>query len=115
MSGEIWTFKNILDESLRVARALHDAGIRQNDVVSIIAQNRFEFVSVAFGTLFLNAIFAPLNISYTERKSQALEIKLIRYFKQLLSGLISDSHEVSKKNYNHKKLLEKLFKKIINY
>lgn len=51
-----------------MAKVLYDAGIRQNDVVSIISENRNEFVSVAYGTLFLNAILAPINYTYIERE-----------------------------------------------
>lgn len=68
MTGETWTFKKILDESLKMAKMLHDAGIRQNDVVAIISENRSEYVAVAYGTLFLNATLAPMNYTYTERK-----------------------------------------------
>lgn len=67
-TGEIWTFEQILKESLNAAKALFDAGIRQNDIVAIISQNRFEFVAVSFGILYLNAAIAPLNFSFTERE-----------------------------------------------
>lgn len=52
-----------------IAKSLYGAGIRKDDVVSIVAENRHEFPAIVFGTLFLNATVAPLNTTYTERKS----------------------------------------------
>jgi long-subunit acyl-CoA synthetase (AMP-forming) len=51
-----------------MAKMLYDAGIRQNDVISIISENRNEYVAVSFATLFLNAILAPINSTYTDRE-----------------------------------------------
>jgi acyl-CoA synthetase (AMP-forming)/AMP-acid ligase II len=51
-----------------MSKALYGAGIRQNDVIAIIAENRHEFPAIAFGAFFLNAIVAPINVTYTERK-----------------------------------------------
>ena len=65
---EQWTFNDILEQSVKVAKALYGAGIRQNDVVSILSENRLEYAAIAYGTIFLNAICAPANYAYTERK-----------------------------------------------
>ncbi|KAG5668822.1 hypothetical protein PVAND_016745 [Polypedilum vanderplanki] len=67
-TGETWSFREILTPSSKLARVLYGAGIRQNDVVSILAENRFEFTAISYGTILLNAILAPVNTTYTERE-----------------------------------------------
>lgn len=64
----------MLEQTSRLARVLHGAGIRQNDVISIISENRFEFPAIVFGAFYLGAIVAPVNITYTERKIKMLII-----------------------------------------
>lgn len=51
-----------------MAKTMHGAGIRQNDVVTIISENRHEYSPIAFGAICLNAIIAPINTTYSERK-----------------------------------------------
>ncbi|XP_070505425.1 luciferin 4-monooxygenase-like [Chironomus tepperi] len=63
-----WTYNNILEQSVKVAKALYGAGIRQNDVITVLSENRLEYAAIAYGTLFLNAICAPANYGYTERE-----------------------------------------------
>ncbi|KAL7043369.1 hypothetical protein ACKWTF_001475 [Chironomus riparius] len=65
---EQWTFNDLLEQSVKVAKALYDAGIRQHDVISILSENRLEYAAIAYGTLYLNAICAPTNFAYTERE-----------------------------------------------
>ena len=55
-------------QSIKLAKVLHGAGIRQNDVISILAENRIEYAWVSYATMFLNAIVAPTNIAYTKSK-----------------------------------------------
>lgn len=52
-----------------MAKILYSSGLRQSDTISILSENRFEFAAIAFGAIFLNAIVAPLNVTYTESKS----------------------------------------------
>lgn len=52
-----------------MARVLHGAGIQQNDVISIVSENRLEFAAIVFGAFYLGAIVAPINTTYTERKN----------------------------------------------
>lgn len=68
ISSEVWTFEKVLNESIKMAKMLYDAGLRQNDVISIISENRSEYVAVSFATIFLNAILAPINSTYTDRE-----------------------------------------------
>ncbi|KAL7043366.1 hypothetical protein ACKWTF_001472 [Chironomus riparius] len=75
-----WTFNDILSESIKAAKALYGSGIRQNDVVSILSENRIEYAAFAYGTLFLNATIAPTNIAYTERElKHTLDITRPKY------------------------------------
>jgi acyl-CoA synthetase (AMP-forming)/AMP-acid ligase II len=57
-----------LDKSSEVARSLHGAGLKRNDVISVISENRHEFPVVSFGAFYLNATVAPISALYTERK-----------------------------------------------
>lgn len=68
MTKAVWTYRDMLEQSSVVAKALHGAGLRQNDVISVIAENRHEFLAATFGALCLNAAVAPVNVTYTERK-----------------------------------------------
>src|SRR5690349_12049473 len=67
-SNKILTFNDILDQSLKMAKVLHGMGLRKNDVIAIVAENRQEYAAISFGALFLNAIVAPVNVTYTESK-----------------------------------------------
>lgn len=67
-SNMIWTYRNVLEQSILMAKTLSGAGLQQNDVISIISENRHEFIAISFGAFLLNAIVAPINSSYTERK-----------------------------------------------
>ena len=58
----------MLDNTSLMARTLYGAGVRQNDVISILSENRHEFPAITFGAFYLNAIVAPVNVTYTERK-----------------------------------------------
>uniref|UniRef100_T1GTM7 Luciferin 4-monooxygenase n=1 Tax=Megaselia scalaris TaxID=36166 RepID=T1GTM7_MEGSC len=44
--------------------------INPGDVIAISSENRYEFAVIAFGTLFMNATLAPLNVSYTPSEIQ---------------------------------------------
>lgn len=63
-----WTAREILNASIEVVKALFGAGIKKDDVVSIVSENRLEFIVIAFGTFMLNAVLAPLNPNYSERE-----------------------------------------------
>lgn len=58
----------MLHNTTLMARALYGAGLRQNEVVSIVSENRHEYLAISFGAFFLNAIVAPVNVTYTERE-----------------------------------------------
>lgn len=58
----------MLDHTSLLARVLYGAGLRQNDVISIISENRFEYPAIVFGAFCLGVVVAPINVTYTERK-----------------------------------------------
>lgn len=68
LTGKEISAKELLNKSLEITKALIAHGARQGDVVSIISENRFEFVYALFGTIFLNCTLAPLNHTYSKRE-----------------------------------------------
>lgn len=69
-TGESLSAVELVAKCIEMAKALKAVGVRQGDVVSIVSENRFEFVFVSLATIFLNATLAPLNNSYSEREIQ---------------------------------------------
>lgn len=67
-TGKQLTANELLNKSIEFAKSLIAAGIQPNDVVSIVSENRFEFIFVLFGTIFLNCPLAPLNHTYSDRE-----------------------------------------------
>ena len=47
---------------------MFSAGVRENDVIGIVSENRLEFPVISFAAFYLGAIVSPINITYTERK-----------------------------------------------
>lgn len=68
MTNKTKTFNRILEESLTIARLFYELGIERNDVIAIVSENRQEYPAIIFGAMFLNAIVAPINVTYSERK-----------------------------------------------
>lgn len=68
ISGEEVTAREILEQSYRVAKSLSALGIKKGDVISLVSENRFEFVYVLFGSLILNVTISPINLTYSERE-----------------------------------------------
>lgn len=65
ITGEQLTARQLLTRSIDVSKALLKAGIKPGDTVSIISENRFEFIYIFFGTIFINCAVAPLNPTYS--------------------------------------------------
>lgn len=68
ITGKELTASQLRYGSIQVARCLLNEGIKPGDKISISAINRFEFVYVLFGTLFIGATLTPLNVTYSERE-----------------------------------------------
>lgn len=67
-TNHVWTFKQLHQESVKIAKALHGAGIKRNDIIGILCENRHENVAISYGTIYLNAVLAPANFGYTASK-----------------------------------------------
>lgn len=67
VTGRHYTSSEFLEDILRFLFAckVKRMNINQGDVIAISSENRYEFAVVVFGTLFMNAAVAPLNVSYT--------------------------------------------------
>lgn len=61
-------YSEVREQSIILAKSMFNAGVRERDVVGLIAENRLEFPVIAFAAIYLGAIVTPINITYTERK-----------------------------------------------
>ncbi|KAG4068876.1 hypothetical protein HA402_005024 [Bradysia odoriphaga] len=68
LTGKTVSAAQLLEKSIEIAKALLSSGIKEGDVVSIMSENRFEFVYVLLASIFINCAFAPLNHTYNERE-----------------------------------------------
>ena len=83
LTGRQYTAGELLNDILKFLFAIKvkRMNLGQGDVVAITSENRYEFAVVTFGTLFLNATVAPLNVSYTKDEMQhAINISKPKYF-----------------------------------
>ncbi|KAG5674516.1 hypothetical protein PVAND_004478 [Polypedilum vanderplanki] len=67
-TGESWSYDEILKFSIKISQALNNVGVKQNDIISIVAENCHQYMTVACGTFLMNAILAPFNYTYTKRE-----------------------------------------------
>lgn len=65
LTGQKLSGNELLNRSITISKALLAAGIKQGDTVSVIAESRFDYVFVLFGTIFINCTLAPLNHTYS--------------------------------------------------
>ncbi|KAG5683588.1 hypothetical protein PVAND_012861 [Polypedilum vanderplanki] len=66
LTGIKFTGNQILNSSIEIANALRNYGIKRNDVIGIVSENRIEFVKIAFATFILNAQLSPVNYNYVK-------------------------------------------------
>ena len=70
IAGErVITYSELADRSAKVAGALHAAGVRKGDRVSVMLGNVPEFVEVLHGAWRLGAVVAPLNVMLTAEEA----------------------------------------------
>ncbi|XP_037042998.1 luciferin 4-monooxygenase-like [Bradysia coprophila] len=67
-TGKTLSAIEVLSKSIVISKSLLATGIGPGDVVSIVSENRFEFIFALFGTMFLNRPIAPLNHTYSDRE-----------------------------------------------
>lgn len=78
-TGARWTYDFLKQESINLAKALLERGIRPGDRVAIMAGNCEQYVSVFFACMRIGAILVILNNTYTASEaSYALEFTGIR-------------------------------------
>ena len=56
-----WTYANLWERSIEVARALLAAGIGKNSRVGVLMTNRPEFLAAVFGTALAGGVAVPLS------------------------------------------------------
>jgi fatty-acyl-CoA synthase len=59
-----WSYRDLQDWSRRLARGLHEIGVRPGDRVALVVDNRPEFVAVKLAVARLGAVAVPVNFSY---------------------------------------------------
>ncbi|XP_055631141.1 uncharacterized protein LOC129771482 [Toxorhynchites rutilus septentrionalis] len=65
VTGESATYRDILEQSVRLGNRFHRIGFKKNTVIAIICENRLELALVAFAATYMNAIPTFLSPSYT--------------------------------------------------
>lgn len=68
ISKETITYHQILENALHVAKQFRSLGVSKGDVVALMIENTLHIGSYIMGALLTDAIFAPLNPSFTPCK-----------------------------------------------
>lgn len=55
---------------MKLALCLKKAGIKNNDVIGMVSENRMEFPIIALATYYVGATVAPMNVTYREREEK---------------------------------------------
>ena len=66
--GRSWTYRQLDDESNRVANALLQAGINPQQRIAFLNKNTPEFIACQFGANKVNAVMTPLNWRLASRE-----------------------------------------------
>ncbi|HEX7857990.1 MAG TPA: class I adenylate-forming enzyme family protein [Sphingobium sp.] len=69
---ETWTYNDLWDRSVEVARALIASGVVKGARVGIIATNRLEFLSCVFGTGLAGGIAVPISTFFTPTEMETV-------------------------------------------
>lgn len=58
---------------IRLAKSLSNVfGVKEGDVIGLYCENRLELPVIVFAAFCLGATIAPINVTYTDRKSSHL-------------------------------------------
>lgn len=68
--GTRWTYNDLQQHSIYLARYLLENGIKSGDRIAILAGNRVEYASVFFACMRIGAILVILNNTYTSAEAQ---------------------------------------------
>jgi fatty-acyl-CoA synthase len=69
---ERWSYRDLWDHSLQVAKALVACGLGKGERVGVLMTNRAEFLAAVFGTSLAGGVAAPLSTFSTPRELQFL-------------------------------------------
>jgi carnitine-CoA ligase len=64
VDGTFWTYRTMLDVTLKTAAALQALGVRQGDRVLSWLPNGGDALRVWFGLNYIGAVYAPINLAY---------------------------------------------------
>lgn len=67
-TGVSTTFLELKEKSLFMAKCLLNYGIQKYDKVAIITDNRFEFLHLSLGAIYIGATAVPISLAYKECK-----------------------------------------------
>ncbi|XP_059062588.1 uncharacterized protein LOC131855351 [Achroia grisella] len=62
---EVYTFGELLQDSMNVAVSLTHIGVRKGDVVAICTETKIEYWSAVIGTVYTGAVLTAINPTYT--------------------------------------------------
>lgn len=65
-TGQFLTYKDMLEKTVKLAEVLKKRNIKVEDRVSIIAENHCNWFVAAYASIYLGAVVAPMNPTYTE-------------------------------------------------
>jgi 4-coumarate--CoA ligase len=68
VTGESTTYLQLRSQAIRLARVFQAKGVKINDVIGIVSENRIEFPVTMIAAFLCGAKVAPFNRTYTERK-----------------------------------------------
>lgn len=68
LPGEEYSYQQLLDDSIVVARGLLAMGVERGENVGIIAPNSYEFTVGLFGSALIGAVCVPLSVRSTPRE-----------------------------------------------
>ncbi|XP_046971328.1 4-coumarate--CoA ligase 1-like [Vanessa cardui] len=64
-TGESVTYRNILQNSVNLAVALQELGLKKGDVVALSSENRFEFTVASLAIIYCGGVLSTLNVTYS--------------------------------------------------
>lgn len=72
LPGESFTFREVFNRSVSVARGLLAIGVKPGNQVGVLAPNSIEYVTALFGSALIGAVVVPLHVRSTSRELEYL-------------------------------------------
>ncbi|XP_045453178.1 4-coumarate--CoA ligase 1 [Melitaea cinxia] len=64
-TGNSVTYRTILQNSVKLAVALQELGLKKGDVVALSSENRFEFTVASLAVIYCGGVLSTLNVTYS--------------------------------------------------